>query len=322
MRCHSILLSVLLPTVALAGDAAQPPAVPEVALPAAPPAHEASTLPRPPSTGFIRPGEVLELRMSYGLLGTAGTTRIETLAETAAEGPRFRIRVATKSSGLIDTFYTVVNDSESVLDAATGRPLVLTTKGKSGKRLTEKTTTFDYAAGQAIHLNVIRPQHNATVPLPPEPAYDLMVALMQTRDWRLKPGQSRRVQCVNDDEFFTIEVTAIAEEQVKTPTGTFDAIVLEPKPVGTPVGFFKKGGSLKVWISKGDRPQIIRLDTKLKFGTIVAVLTKEETLAPAAAPVGAPATPPPPQPSSGPVAPAQQPASPPAAEPAPAASAP
>lgn len=107
--------------------------------------------------------------MSYGLLGTAGTTRIETLAETTADGPRFRIRVATKSSGLIDTFYTVVNDSESVLDAATGRPLVLTTKGKNGKRLTEKTTTFDYATGQAVHLNVIRPQHNATVPLPPSP---------------------------------------------------------------------------------------------------------------------------------------------------------
>jgi hypothetical protein len=48
---------------------------------------------------------------------------------------------------------------------------------------------------------------------------------------------------------------------VKTPAGTFDAVVLEPKPVGTPVGFFKKGGSLKVWISKGDRPQIVRLDT-------------------------------------------------------------
>lgn len=301
MRCHSILLAILLPVAALAGEAPSQPG-------------ESVSQPQP-ATGFIRPGEVLELRMSYGLLGTAGTTRIETLAETTADGPRFRIRVATKSSGLIDTFYTVVNDSESVLDAATGRPLVLTTKGKNGKRLTEKTTTFDYATGQAVHLNVIRPQHNATVPLPPEPAYDLMVALMQTRDWRLKPGQSRRVQCVNDDEFFTIEVTAIAEEQVKTPTGTFDSVVLEPKPVGTPVGFFKKGGSLKVWISKGDRPQIVRLDTKLKFGTITAVLTKEETLPPPAAT----------QPTTNTAAPEQQPAPVPAPQPvrpAPAASAP
>jgi hypothetical protein len=273
MHCRTFFLAVLLPSAALAGDATQPPVVPAV------PAQAAAT-DGPQTAGFLRPGEVLELRMSYGLLGTAGTTRIETLAETAADGPRYRIRVATKSGGLIDTFYTVVNDSESLLDASTGRPLTLTTKGKNGRRLTEKTTTFDYAAGQAVHINAIRPQHNATVPLPAEPAYDLMVALLQTRAWHLKPGESHRVHCVNDDEFFALEVAATGEDRVKTPAGTFDAVVLEPKPVGTPVGFFKKGGSLKVWISKGDRPQIVRLDTKLKFGTITAVLTRDETCPP------------------------------------------
>ena len=296
MHCRAISLFALAPVVALADDTPRGSAVTEVPTPAIAPASlggapaEAPAATPASTVGFIRPGEVLELRMSYGVLGTAGTTRIETLAETTADGPRFRIRVATKSSGLVDTFYTVINDSESVLDAATGRPLTLTTKGKSGKRLTEKTTTFDYAVGQAVYVDVVRPHRNATVPLPAEPAYDLMVALMQARTWRLKPGESRRVLCVNDDDFFTIEVTAIEEDRVKTPAGTFDAVVLEPKPVGTPAGFFKKGGSLKVWISKGDRPQIVRLDTKMKFGTITAVLTKEETRA-AAAPVSPPQPP-------------------------------
>ncbi len=251
--------------------------------------------PPPPSIGFIRPGEVIELRMSYGLLGTAGTTRIETLTEPAAAGPRYRIRVATKSRGLVDALYPVTNDSESVIDAATGRPLSLTTKGKNGRRLTEKTTTFDYVANQAVHVNTIRPQHNATVPLPPEPAYDLMVAMLQARVWQLKPGEARRVLCVNDEDFFTIELTALAEEKVKTPAGTFQTVVLEPKPVGEPTGFFKKGGALKIWISKGDLPQIVRIDTKTKIGTVTALLTKVETLAPAAEP---------PPPTAAPAAPA------------------
>lgn len=248
-----------------------------------------------PSVGFIRPGEVIELRMSYGLLGTAGTTRIETLAEPAAAGPRYRIRVATKSRGLVDALYPVTNDSESVIDAATGRPLSLTTKGKNGRRLTEKTTTFDYVANQAVHVNSIRPQHNATVPLPPEPAYDLMVAMLQARVWQLKPGEARRVLCVNDEDFFTIELTALAEEKVKTPAGTFQAVVLEPKPVGESTGFFKKGGALKIWISKGDLPQIVRIDTKTKIGTVTALLTKVEVVAPA---------PEPPPPSAKPAEPA------------------
>lgn len=142
-----------------------------------------------------------------------------------------------------------------------------------------------------------------------------MVALMQTRDWRLKPGQSRRVQCVNDDEFFTIEVTAIAEEQVKTPTGTFDSVVLEPNPSARPSASSRKAARSRLRISKGDRPQIVRSDTKLKFGTITAVLTKEETFPPPAAT----------QPTTNTAAPEQQPAPVPApqpVQPAPAASAP
>ncbi|HLP08388.1 MAG TPA: DUF3108 domain-containing protein [Opitutaceae bacterium] len=254
LRLPVLLLAALLPTFAAAGDAA-----------------------------FLRPGERLELRLGYGWFGTAGLTTIETVREEHPDGARLRIHVATASRGLVDTLYPVANDSESVLDAATGRPLTLITKGKNGRRLTEKTTTFDYAAGHAVHVNAIRPQHNATVALPPEPAYDLMVALLQTRDWRLKVGESRRINCVNDKEFFTLEVTALSEDRVKTPTGTFDAIVLEPKPVGAPVGFFKKGGALKVWISRGDRPQIVRLDTKTKIGTVTALLAREETIQPPAA---------------------------------------
>ncbi|HLP02006.1 MAG TPA: DUF3108 domain-containing protein [Opitutaceae bacterium] len=259
LRLPVLLLAALLPTFAAASDAS-----------------------------FLRPGERLELRLGYGWFGTAGLTTIETVREEHADGARLRIHVATESRGLVDTLYPVANDSESVLDAATGRPLTLTTKGKNGRRLTEKTTTFDYAAGQAVHVNAIRPQHSATVALPPEPAYDLMVALLQTRDWRLKVGESRRIDCVNDKDFFTLEVTAIAEDRVKTPTGTFDAVVLEPKPVGTPVGFFKKGGALKVWVSRGDRPQIVRLDTKTKIGTVTALLAREETIQPTAAATAAP----------------------------------
>ncbi len=240
---------------------------------------------------FLRPGERLELRLTYGWFGTAGVTTIETTREEHPEGPRFRIHVATESRGIVDTVYPVANDSESVLDAATGRPLTLTTKGKSGRRLTEKTTTFDYAAGQATHVNTVRPQHSATVALPAEPAYDLMVALLQTRTWNLRPGEAREISCVNDKKFFRLVVTALGEERVRTPAGTFETVVLEPKPLGEPAGFFQKGGALKVWVSRAEHPQIVRMDTKTKIGTVTALLTGETTVAPAAATGPAAATP-------------------------------
>lgn len=289
------LASILVALTAFAARAADettatPTRPPEaVAVAEAPSLPSAPVVPAAAPVGFIRPGETLELRMSYGILGTAGTTTIETFTEQDPAGPRYRIHVTTHSSGLVDAVYPINNDSESVLDATTGRPLTLKTKGKNGRRLTEKTTTFDYEKGQAVHVNIVRPKYNTTVALPPEPAYDLMVAMLQAREWRLKPGELRRVQCVNDEEFFTIEVTALSEEKIKTPLGSFDTVLLEPKLVVGTTSFFAKGGALKIWISKGDRPQIVRLDTKTKFGTIVAVLAKDETKPPAPA-----TTPPPP----------------------------
>ncbi len=290
MRPFALFLAAVIPLAVCFADAPATATAPSEAA--------ATTAP----VSFIRPGEVIELRMTYGLLGTAGTTTIETFAEPGPAGLRYRIHITANSRGLVDTLYPVANDSESVLDAATGRPLTLKTKGKNGRRLTEKTTTFDYDRGEAVHVDAVRPHRSATVPLPPEPAYDLMVALLQAREWRLKPGESRRVQCVNDDDFFTVEVVAVDTARLRTPAGTFDTIVLEPRPVGEPVGFFKKGGSLRLWISQGDLPQLIRLDTKTKIGTVVATLVRNEIRPPATP--AAPATPTAPAAPSTPAAPA------------------
>jgi hypothetical protein len=227
--------------------------------------------------GFVRPGEVLELRLSYGILGTAGTTRIESSLEESPEGPRYHINITSKTRGLVDFVYSLTNNSESVFDAATGRPIKLTVSGHSGGKVNEQSTTFDYTAGKAVHVDNIRPDRNATIPLPAEPAYDLIVAMLQARTWGLRPGESRRVGCVNDADFFTVEVKAVREEVLKTPAGKFETVVLEPHPIDGKIGFFRKGGWVRVWISREAEPQIVRLDTKFKYGTIVAVLAKPPT---------------------------------------------
>lgn len=231
----------------------------------------------PTAPRFLRPNEALEFRLGWGIFGNSGTTRIETLPVTVDGVARLKVRVATKSRGFVDTVYSVTNDSESLLDAADGRPLAIKVDGKAGKRDTKAETVFDYAKNEVRHTDTVRPGRSGTAALPAEPAYDLMVAMLKTREWNLKVGESRRVLISNEDEFFTIEVTAVEETTVKTPAGKFPATVLEPKQVGELKGFFKKGGALKIWVSHGEKPQVVRFDTKTKAGTISAVLVKDGT---------------------------------------------
>lgn len=236
-----------------------------------------ATPPLTAAASFFQPGEVLEFRLGWGILTNSGTTRIETSEESFEGRPQYRVKVSTKSRGIVDLIYPIANNSESIIDYATGRPLSIKIEGKSGGRPDKTLTVFDYAKGEVVHTDFIRPSRSGTAAIPGEPAYDPLVAMLVTRSWHLQPGESRRVLCVDDQDFYTIEITGLAEEKVRTPVGTFVAVALEAKQVGELKGLFRKGGGLKVWISKGDKPQIVRIDTKVpQAGTITALLTKAE----------------------------------------------
>jgi hypothetical protein len=241
---------------------------------AAPPADATGPMPPPPSS-FLRLGESVVLRLSYGLITNAGETRFETIPEDSPEGPRIRVKVSTTSRGIVETFYPLRNNSESLIDALNARPLYIQTEGTEGKRTTRQTTVFDYEKGIVEHTDHVRPHRSGTAELPDHPVFDLMVTMMQARTWDMKVGEKRTVVCSFADEFYTLEVTALEEDEIKTPAGRFKVIVLEPKQVGELKGFFKKGGGMKFYISRGERPQIVRLDMKTKVGTIVAALVEE-----------------------------------------------
>jgi hypothetical protein len=241
--------------------------------------QEASSVAPASPIEFLRPGETVRLRLSYGLLSNAGETRFETVQESSADGPRYRVKVSTTSKGLVETFYPLRNYSESLIDSANARPLVIKTQGKEGKRTTDATTVFNYEKGIVEHTDHARPHRSGTAELPDQPVFDLMVTMMQARTWDMKVGEMRTVTSSFADDFYTLEVHALKEDEVKTPAGRFKTIVLEPKQLGEPKGFFRKGGAMKFYISRGERPQIVRLDMKTKAGTIVASLV-EETFSP------------------------------------------
>jgi hypothetical protein len=233
-------------------------------------------VPSPSPLTFLRPGEQLEFRLSWGLIGNAGSTRIETTRSTDAEhGRHWRIDIVTQSRGIVNTMYPIANDSRSIIDYATGRPLQTQTEGRSGKRQNRTLTLFDYESNQVVHTDFERPARSGTAPLPDTPAYDLMVAMMQAREWNLQVGERRQIVCTFEDDFYDILVTAVREERVRTPLGTFDAVVVEPTQIGELKGFFRRGGTIRVWISRGEHPQMVRIEFRTRAGTIVSSLVEE-----------------------------------------------
>jgi hypothetical protein len=132
---------------------------------------------------------------------------------------------------------------------------------------------FDYAKATADYTSMFNPERNAILPLPAGDPFDLIMSLVQTRTWNLKPGEQRDALVLFDNEFYELTLHALRYEEMRTPLGTFNTLVLEPRMEKTePKGMFKRGSTVCVWISQDDRRLPVRFQVDFKFGAGVATL--------------------------------------------------
>lgn len=238
--------------------------------------EESESMPQDDPLDFLIPGETLVFELSYGIFGTSGETRIQTYDKETEEGPRRIVKQTTVSRGAVELFYPLRSDAESTLDLETGRTLLNVTKGKEGSKESGTTTVFDYEAGMIIHTDHYRERRNGTNDIPEGNVYDIMISMMKARTLNLEPGTVRNFTAVFEDDIYEMEATVLRKKKIKVPAGTYEAVEVQLKQLGELKGFFKKGGTMKFWLSTGENPQIVQIDLDTKIGTIRSKLASVE----------------------------------------------
>jgi len=107
---------------------------------------------------------------------------------------------------------------------------------------------------------------------------------VETRNWNITPGEDRQVLVNFGNEFFSLSIYADGYDEVSTPSGKNQALVLIPRMDKNPKGIFKRGGEIKVWISQKDQKLPVQMQLKLKFGVATLHLTDYRKSADAAKP--------------------------------------
>src|SRR5690606_38833372 len=102
---------------------------------------------------------------------------------------------------------------------------------------------------------------------------NLISALVQTRDWNLKPGEQRDLPVQVGRDFYPLTICAEGYEEVRTPLGTYQTLLLVPRMTENPKGLFKKGGEIKVWISQDASNLPVKMQLKLNFGSATLLLS-------------------------------------------------
>jgi len=222
----------------------------------------------------LQDGEGLSYRVGWTLIPFVG--RIAIAAEEVAGGARKVIRVTTTTStrGIVRGFYPFDARGESIFDAENGRLLVSSESSTSNDKETKTSMVFDYPHSVAMFTDDVRAENSRTIPMPAGSPYDLILGLVHTRSWDMKPGEQRDELVIFKDEFFNLTIHAIGYEEVETPLGTFNTLVLVPlMEKEAPKGMFKRGSTVRVWIAQDARHLPVKFEVEFKFGRGIATLT-------------------------------------------------
>jgi len=247
-----------------------------------------SLLPAAPFTA-LQDGEKFRYRTSWGIFSQAGEVVIEAHRVQMDGRSVFRLTTQISSRGIIRGFYTFDDRGELLIDEATGRILQAKDEGRSGSKKLHSETVFDYERHVARHTDHARPDRNREFAIPEGDPIDLISALIQTREWKLELGQSRKALVYFGRDVYPIVITADGLETVRTPKGQVPTLRLIPRmEAEEPRGVFKRGGEIKVWVSASSPRLPVQMQLKLNLGTALLTLV-EHTVTPGAAVPGAPA---------------------------------
>ena len=227
-------------------------------------------------------GETFTYRVSWGIFFHAGDIVISAHEEKGPDGAAvLRITTDTSTRGLVRNIFPYNNRAEGIIDQKTGRLLLVREKGSDGKHFSDNETTFDYPRETASYVDRAHPDRTTQVPIPSGDPIDLISALVETRDWNLKPGEKRNVLVIFGNDFFPLALCAEGYDDVRTPLGTFQTLVLIPRMEQDPKGIFRRGGEFKVWISQTGQKLPVKMQLRLKFGAATLYLTNYRKETPA-----------------------------------------
>lgn len=235
-----------------------------------------STAPAAPFTA-LRDGESFTYRVGFAMFPRAGELVIAARGDRDSAGrPLLRVATTISSRGLVRDLYELDNQAEGLVDLSTGRLLAVRESGREGRRTSDSETIFDYESRLARHVDRSRPGRSVDLAIPEGDPIDLISALVQTRDWDLRPGESRAVLVHFGRDLYPLRIHAEEYAEVRTPLGRFRTLVLVPRMEGTPKGLFKRGGQIRVWIAQEGARLPVKMQLVLKVGTASLFLTRHE----------------------------------------------
>ncbi len=228
---------------------------------------------RRPLVDPFRPGEKTILNISYFAV-SAGELELQVLPDKQVNGEKaHHWKVYARSNNLFSRIYKVDDSADTYVSYDSLLPISLQIHLKESAQLKESRTFFDWEKlkghfwEKRIHKEKGERAKNFEWDILPF-SQNVISAAFYLRTFTMKPGKQLAFRVADEGKNIVFTAVVVKEERLKTDIGEIDTILIKPKI--TVDGVFQQVGEILVWLSNDDRKFIIRLESKIKIGTIVA----------------------------------------------------
>ncbi len=217
------------------------------------------------------PAEMLTFKASYlGL--TIGKVEIIVGSETPMNGAKVLPVIAVAKTDALFALYPVKNRYVTWWDPASRITVGNELQAEERSERRRERVRFDRTAQSA---NTLRERPGKTPKDSryevPSAAQDILSALLYLRGIPLSVGENYEIPVFTGAKNFMLKAAIDRREQVETPAGTFDALVLKVQVEFS--GQLASKRDIFVWVTDDARHVPLRFDASFQFGTLIAELT-------------------------------------------------
>lgn len=228
---------------------------------------------RRPVVDPFRVGEEVVHNVSYFKM-SAGELRFKTLPMATVNGRKsYKHNIAIKTISLFASVYTVEDSVDIFMDYETVTPTVFELHVKESGQLREAKMLFDSVNKMATYWEKKVTKQDGEEEKREqweleEYAQNVYSAIFYMRMFQWEIGKEYAFRVSNDKENLVFSGKAIRKEVLDTELGPMKAIVMQPNI--TLKGKFKPIGENLIWLSDDEHKYILRIEAKIKIGTLVS----------------------------------------------------
>jgi hypothetical protein len=214
-------------------------------------------------------GEQIDYHVAFGIV-PAGKARLQVLDTVSVNGHLTLHAISSaRSAKTFDLVFKVRDTVETWFDADSIYAVRFRKKLREGRYRDEKLVFFN----QADSLVNWEDDGEQKPPMHVEPrVQDVLSAGFKARMLPLAVGDTFKIKTHDVDKTYELMVIVHGKEEVETLAGTFSCFKVEP--VLTSGGLFQKekGARVYVWVTDDDRRILVKMQTKVSFGSITATM--------------------------------------------------